>query len=496
MPRQDPHGMHMQSKRKHKALGLLAWAMLTSCTCSQSSLKPKTTSDPFHGFPITALVEGTQLVVRKTPSPNAPALGWLRLGSTVRLKSTPAGAEACVSGWREIFPKGYVCLGSGLSVLGEKKDTHKEEIQAQHAKKDAVLPYRYLVVKEPQTPEFYRPPSREDQRAAELHAARYLELLEQDPKKAEQFRKGELKGETARSPEGVMRYLKRGFIVSSTGVEIRSQRRFVRTVRGTYIKEAQLEERKGSEFRGVDLKARGLPVAWVVRPTHALLRQNEEWVEQEEVPRLTLLGEVKAERIGADVMYAYGDGKHLRFHVVTVAHSQERPQGVGQHERWVHVDLLSQTLVVYEGNRPMFATLVSTGLPGTPTPTGLFRVEQRYISDTMSEMGGEIQEQYRIEDVPWVQYFRGSIGFHATLWHTMFGQQRSHGCVNLSPGDARKLFELLAPHTDSWIKDLPLGLPFGWHGTDLRQMGKPDGKGGKGGMGAWVWITNATLRSP
>ena len=50
----------------------------------------------------------------------------------------------------------------------------------------------------------------------------------------------------------------------------------------------------------------------------------------------------------------------------------------------------------------------------------------------------DVDKNYSIQDVPWVQFFKGSYGFHAAFWHDDFGRRRSHGCINLSP-DGRAL---------------------------------------------------------
>ena len=55
-----------------------------------------------------------------------------------------------------------------------------------------------------------------------------------------------------------------------------------------------------------------------------------------------------------------------------------RPAGVGDTERWIDVNLSTQTLVAYEGDTPVFNTLVSSGLPQWPTVTGQFRT---YMKD-------------------------------------------------------------------------------------------------------------------
>ena len=61
---------------------------------------------------------------------------------------------------------------------------------------------------------------------------------------------------------------------------------------------------------------------------------------------------------------------------------------------------------------------------------------------------------YSIEDVPWIMYFDGSTALHGAFWHSSFGHERSHGCVNMTPHDAHELF--------GWVGPM---LPEGWHGV-------------------------------
>jgi hypothetical protein len=42
-------------------------------------------------------------------------------------------------------------------------------------------------------------------------------------------------------------------------------------------------------------------------------------------------------------------------------------------------------------------------------------------------------------------YFNKDVGLHAAYWHDRFGYPSSHGCVNLSPLDARWLFDWTTP---------------------------------------------------
>ena len=102
--------------------------------------------------------------------------------------------------------------------------------------------------------------------------------------------------------------------------------------------------------------------------------------------------------------------------------------------RWIDVDLSAQRLTAYEGNTPVRSTLVSTGLPRTPTPTGRFPVYVKYTFDDMSGPG------YYLPNVPYVMYFYRGYSLHGTYWHSNFGQPMSHGCINLPTPEAQWLF--------------------------------------------------------
>ena len=102
--------------------------------------------------------------------------------------------------------------------------------------------------------------------------------------------------------------------------------------------------------------------------------------------------------------------------------------------RWIDVDLTKQSLTAYEGTVPVHTTLVSTGLPTTPTPVGQFRIWIKLRYDDMAGPG------YYIEDVPYVMYFHEGYGLHGVTWHGFFGHPMSHGCVNLPTSEAEWLF--------------------------------------------------------
>jgi hypothetical protein len=113
---------------------------------------------------------------------------------------------------------------------------------------------------------------------------------------------------------------------------------------------------------------------------------------------------------------------------------QPAPVWAIDEDRWIDVDLSEQRVTAYEGQTPVKSYLVSTGLPGTPTPEGQFRIWIKFRYDDME--GAD----YFLEDVPWVMYFYQGYGFHGVWWHANWGHPMSHGCVNQPNEMAEWLF--------------------------------------------------------
>lgn len=143
----------------------------------------------------------------------------------------------------------------------------------------------------------------------------------------------------------------------------------------------------------------------------------------------------------------------------TIAFVRRRPGGLGDDARWVHVDLSRQLLTAYEGDRLVFATLVSTGREH-PTPTGRFRVWYKAVHASMR--GQPPDEPYFVDEVPDAMFIRRGVALHGAFWHDGFGQPRSHGCINLSLADAAWLF--------AWS---PPMVPTGWRALEPDVAHKP-----------------------
>jgi lipoprotein-anchoring transpeptidase ErfK/SrfK len=137
------------------------------------------------------------------------------------------------------------------------------------------------------------------------------------------------------------------------------------------------------------------------------------------------------------------------------------PAGLAANERWIDVNLETQTVVAFVGDRPVYATLMSSGKESKieekdhRTPVGEWRVREKHITTTMDGDGSAAGDlPYSIEDVPYAMFYHKAYALHAAFWHSNYGVQMSHGCVNLSPLDAKHLF---------FFADPPI--PAGLHGV-------------------------------
>lgn len=137
--------------------------------------------------------------------------------------------------------------------------------------------------------------------------------------------------------------------------------------------------------------------------------------------------------------YMIGPNQWVEQRFVAKAQRIERPEGIDG-GKWIAIDLYEQTLVAYEDDTPVYATLISSGLQHTETREGLFHIWARLPRDGMSGATGA-PNAYALQSVPWVMYFDGSMALHGTYWHDLFGYRQSRGCVNLTISDARWLYE-------------------------------------------------------
>jgi lipoprotein-anchoring transpeptidase ErfK/SrfK len=140
--------------------------------------------------------------------------------------------------------------------------------------------------------------------------------------------------------------------------------------------------------------------------------------------------------------YRIGPDEWLPANVVArVIPNTTPPNGVNG-DRWIEVNLYEQTIAVYDHNELVFATLIASGLDPFWTRPGLFQIYEKLDSTPMSgSFEADRSDAYYLEDVPWTMYFDEARAFHGAYWRANLGFPQSHGCVNLSIGDSRWLFD-------------------------------------------------------
>lgn len=117
------------------------------------------------------------------------------------------------------------------------------------------------------------------------------------------------------------------------------------------------------------------------------------------------------------------------------------PEGASA-ERWIEINLYEQTLAVYENRELVFATLIASGLDPFWTRPGLFQIYSKLPTTPMrGSFEADRSDAYYLEDVPWTMYFDKARALHGAYWRSNLGFPQSHGCVNLSVGDSRWLFD-------------------------------------------------------
>ena len=236
--------------------------------------------------------------------------------------------------------------------------------------------------------------------------------------------------------------------------------RYGLSTHGFWIPMRDLRRVATPRFRGTTV-GDALDVAWVnVDKAHP--RKTPGAAPTRDVlPRQTQLQVFETSEQSGKLWLRVGDGQWLPANEVSRPTRLARPAEVKTGEHWFDVELSTQTLTAYVGDHPVFATLVSSGRgpEGTvlATPKGIHHIWVKLAASDMDNLENlEANEAYAIQAVPWVMYFQQGYGLHGTFWHHAFGRVQSHGCVNLSPADAERLFDFASPRLPSgWSAALP-----------------------------------------
>ncbi len=452
------------------------------------------------GFPV--------VTVYAEPNLESARLGYLRFGQRVMVaEKVDDEGEGCPKGFHALPTGGYACASKGLLVDADKEPYMY--LPPPPPRVDEPLPYDYGTIAKDGTPMWWRVPDRDevmlaqekwistlppeerpekpadktksgdkDKPAEALPGVTdpdtpvVLELTEEEKekarqreearKKAEEERAAELAAKAAKLPlNGTKPFMEKGFTIT-LGEKVKEKgRTWWRTTRGGFVDASHAWRKKGQDFVGAEVpETSDFPFGFVMEEEAAASILDDsgklKWKRKLEFREFVDITEEK--ELDGKTWLVTTDGLYLRPKDVRVAERAERPKDVAAWEGWIDVSLQQQILVAYEGDRPVYVTLVSTGKKGTDeesfeTPKGTYRIGTKHISSSMDGTTAS-DGNYSIQDVPWAMFFEGSYALHGAFWHSRFGYKRSHGCVNLGPTDARWLFYWTTPY-----------LPEGWHGV-------------------------------
>jgi hypothetical protein len=420
----------------------------------------------------------------------AQRLGYLRRGQVIAVKPSVVKKTNCPEGWYELATGGFVCGKSVTTDLASKE----LETAPHPPLADGPLPYEYGLNLTNGAPLYRRRPLKKERKDLEKGlavgktkkkdgTAASAEPAAPDAPwylKDHHGQRPQVKIEDIRTNEQgglvVVRMVK-GFYLALDKELSTPSGRFWRNTAGFLAPgDHILVHKPKTEFEGVRIGAEGekrhLPLGWVVSPRAHRYKiepgdparadeKNGKLLRDEAVDRFTIV-QLTGKKVAIEDRgyFETEEGWYLRDVDAAVTRPGPPPKGLAPGEKWIDVNLSTQSLVAFEGDKPVYATIVSTGRHSDDDPTkdhrtvqGEFRIREKHIAATMEDDAAS-EGPYSIQDVPWIMYFEGSYALHGAFWHSMFGRERSHGCVNMTPHDAKYIFRWSGPT-----------LPEGWHGA-------------------------------
>lgn len=446
---------------------------------------------PPKNVPLVAAL-AIETPVLTEPDVSSARLGQLRAGALVEMDPKPINGRGCSGGFRAIKPLGYVCIGSATL------DLEHPAVRASTRRPDTTqkLPYMYGLATRG-GPAYASLPSAHALAANEPHLASHLRRWARDKVSGATYG-NELWGKWKAEPlppalrakeeelsDEIMPWFLRGGARSPViGMLTDGPRAgdFSRHNGISFVDSLLWEGRRynvsadlrlmpadrfrpiqGSDFHGFRIPEDVKPPFAIVNSKKAkkLRAEGSRLVPDGRLPwrsPVSLTGKKRIQK-GRYFDEIEGGAWVADDEVSRVSTARKMPGWANDGEKWLDINVTRQVLVAYEGTKPVYATLVSTGEAGLDDPAttkatkrGIFRIHTKYLTATMDSQA--VGEEFELRDVPYVQYFTEGYALHAAYWHDVFGRPKSHGCINLAPEDARRLFFWTGPD-----------VPAGWHGA-------------------------------
>lgn len=414
-----------------------------------------------------AVTSYDEVWVYAEPHFHSEKLGFLRRG--VHLKVTrEQGKKGCSKGWFQLPGGGFACASKGL-VVHEKTPFVDEQSKPPSRDLEFVT---WARVVSPKTPMWWRLPTQKEWNSAQL-------MRKDWGHKPEPFLSGQPRPEapvtdkpqgavlSAQGPESQLPlslatpWLDAGSFASLDRIVSHEGRRFWKTMQGGYVQENALLEVQTQDYQGQALASpTDFEAVAFVGPhrTQSNIRTNEgRWARGETIKAKTAVRVYEETDFAGKKWSRISDQHWVASDSLIRPTRASLPGGVESTERWIDVDLDKQVLVAYEGETPVYVTLVSSGQNRGEevyeTPTGVWRIYSKEKSSNMVESQTADSASF-YQDVPWVMYFSGHLALRGSFWHEDLGRKGTTGSIDLGPSDARWLF--------SWTRPQ---VPLAWHGV-------------------------------
>jgi hypothetical protein len=140
-------------------------------------------------------------------------------------------------------------------------------------------------------------------------------------------------------------------------------------------------------------------------------------------------------------------------------------------EKKIVANVTYQTMSCFEGTNEVFFCRIASGQKfdsngavsdALATPVGDLSAWWKIYSKNMT--AGNAQAGYSTPGVPWCTFISGEgVAIHGAFWHNDFGERRSHGCINVTPEEAKWIFRWTTPYIPLVQSEQRLTFPD--HGT-------------------------------
>jgi len=426
---------------------LAATAPLSSMKVNHGELDTKA---PQSSPQIAATVVAA--TVYKLPNENSRKLGYVRLGSSVQRDPDPVSGHGCKGKWYHVYPMGYMCTEEATTDLDkpiiraanvrpdlskpmpyhygfvratapqylriptqaeqEKSEfkldehlewfkEHKAEVQrVDLGSNDVPLDSRGIAMPGLVHPKGFRLSTQlsRDELFGGKSADAPIPWWLKDHKRLIPNVAAFKVPDYAVFADRVRRKTGLSFIDAFDTNDNGFHRRFAVTVDMRLIPTTKVKPDTASPFHGIEInKNFPIPFCWVIKRdvrTYHLIRGADEVEEVADIPRRAVVPISGKARIKAGHRY-YQTLKDKTVwleasDIGIVAYPKQWPDFAKKGEKWIDISLRQQTLVLYEGKRPWYATLVSTGRvrlgdPKTQLATlqGIFHLKSKHIAAMM-----------------------------------------------------------------------------------------------------------------